>query len=364
MSEITIDPEITGDAMDETSGENGAGNGGNGSAARLEAPPARGAQGEELDQFLAQFGAGYQAQLHRAAPLWAAGYLSTIPLEGGLTLADIRESWGGRKFRIKILDAGGRYVTQINTMIADVPRDNGRPINQLDHVERDTAAKPAAAQRSEVAELSAVVREVMQRQQDLLERVLLAPPEAAPPAALALSPLDSIQQAAEMIAAVKGLGGLVDPVAPGGENDFSMKMIEKLIERWDARQQQPAQPAPQPAPPARGPRPKVIFRPMPGQAPGPAPDQAPASRPAAPPADPGAAPPGPLAIAPNPATSLETETLADSSSELDADDLSSGLLALPVDEAADVIRSVFDSLSPADQKRAIDVMLGNVEKPT
>jgi hypothetical protein len=42
---------------------------------------------------------------------------------------------------------------------------------------------------------------------------------------------------------------------------------------------------------------------------------------------------------------------------MDSDSLSSALLSMPVDEAANVIRSVFDGLSPADQKKAIDVLL-------
>jgi hypothetical protein len=74
MPTIELEPDITGDQTEDTAEDNGANNGGNGSAAALEPGRDRGAvaHGEELDQFLGQFGAGYQAQLHRAAPLWAA----------------------------------------------------------------------------------------------------------------------------------------------------------------------------------------------------------------------------------------------------------------------------------------------------
>lgn len=325
----------------------------------------------EIDSFLSGYGSGYQVCVIRTAPLWCAGFLTTVPLDHGISLAEIKESWGGRRFQLRIQSQTGKYIAMRTTQIADVPRENGQPITQLDHVGPGAAMREAAAASSpvpggasaDVALLAGVVRDVMTRQQSLLERMMLAPPEAPLAFPPQRSAADAIAEVAGMMNAIKEIAGGFGnaPDASSATDAIQMKMFEKLIDKWGdkrtAERDQPRRQAPErqkprvvirhvPAPAASGSAPAASGSP-PG-APAPGPEAAAASSP------PGAQPGAHLATVPEEGVD-ESATVG----ELTTEDITDALLDMPVEQAARAIREVFDNLRPHEQQQAVDILLGS-----
>jgi hypothetical protein len=75
-----------------------------------------------VDAFLSGYGRGFQVSIVRTAPVWCAGYLTTLPLDHGITLNEIRESYGGRRFQLRILTDQGRYAARRRSRTPRPPR--------------------------------------------------------------------------------------------------------------------------------------------------------------------------------------------------------------------------------------------------
>ena len=349
-----------------------------------------------IDSFLSGYGRGFQVSIVRTAPVWCAGYLTTLPMDHGITLNEIRESYGGRRFQLRILTDSGKYVAMRTVLISDVPRDDGKPIATLDRGTTEIVKANPSPAPSGFGELAGVLRDLMnaqqaasERQHDMLER-LISNPAAQVQAAIA-SPLQQIKELGEVIAAVRdmtpaavtsaeGGGGLLG----GGGDDLMMKLAEKLITKWGSGGDKKAAAAAQPQPPGRapgarrapiiiqGPRPPGIPAPrhapivpnpttiaamqeartmgQPAAAPIPAPIPAPLDTPSG-----SGSAPAPLN---NPATVLEAPDEGDEGEEYTAEDVRDLLAGMPVDDAAEVIRDVFDGLDDEGKQRAVRIMMG------
>jgi hypothetical protein len=332
-----------------------------------------------IDSFLSGYGRGFQVSIVRTAPVWCAGYLTTLPMDHGITLNEIRESFGGRRFQLRILTDQGRYVAMRTVLIADVPRDNGKPIGNMDRAEPEAPPR-ANPSPSGFGELAGVFRDLLasqqaasDRQAALLER-FIGQPVAQAQAAI-LSPLAQIQQLGEVIAAVRELAPAVVAETPAGGaangEALMMKLAEKLITKWgDKSSGAPPKGrapggAPGGAPGARrppiiiqgGPRPPGIpaapvrvVEAAPPVVRNPAP-AAPADAPLDTPNDSGSAP------APTNEPSTADCELADGE-EYTAEDVRDLLAGMPVDDAAQVIRDVFDGLSDEDKEKAFRIVSG------
>lgn len=84
----------------------------------------------EIETLLAGFcGKGFMVTITRQQPRWCQGFLDTWPLEeGGISMADIKAEFGGRRFGLKIKRSDGSYVKTIPVWIDDEPKRDGRPI--------------------------------------------------------------------------------------------------------------------------------------------------------------------------------------------------------------------------------------------
>lgn len=339
-----------------------------------------------VDTFLSGYGRGFQVSIVRTAPVWCAGYLTTLPLDHGITLNEIRESYGGRRFQLRIQTDQGRYVAMRTVLISDVPRDNGKPITNLERSDDAPRPNPAPAPSNELAsvlrDLLAAQTAAAERQSQMIERLLSAKPVAQAQAAIA-NPLEQIQQLGDLIAAVRELSpaATVAEAASGGDGGgeaVMMKLAEKLISKFGSgggeRREAPRRALP-PGPPRRppmiikAPRPPAIAPAAPPRAPAPAaPHVAIAAAPSSPSAEEIAEAAEPVA---NPApvssdvdfsstgaSELPNEESAD---EYTADDVAALLEGMPVDDAAEVMRDVFDKLSPEDKERAIAIFMGQDE---
>ena len=357
-----------------------------------------------VDAFLSGYGRGFQVSIVRTAPVWCAGYLTTLPLDHGITLNEIRESYGGRRFQLRILTDQGRYVAMRTVLIADVPRDDGKPLASLD---RGEAPKSNPAPASGFGDLAGVFRDLLasqqaaaDRQAALLEQLIMRPAAEVQTALAAApsSPLRQIQELGEVIAAVRELAPAVSGDGGGGGGDLGdggimLKLVEKLVSKWgDKPGAAPAPGAPGRAPgapgaPGRAPgapgAPGARRAPIIIQGPRPAGIPAPRSAPSAAPPAPAPAPSAPSATTiaamqdaragivepvPNPAAALEH---LDESATLDnepedeiddqdytAEDVRDLLAGMPVIDAAEVIRDVFAGLNDADKQTAIAILVG------
>jgi len=353
-----------------------------------------------IDTFLCGFGRGFQVQIVRTAPLWCAGFIATLPLDHGITLSEIRESYGGRRFQLRIIKETGGYVAQRTVLISDVPRDNGHAITELDR-SPETKAPPAP---SGLGELAGVLRDLLAAQQTqaarqaaLFERLILTPP-AAP--AAQLGALDQIRELGGVIQAVRDLTPAVAEGSEDGGMGSMAKLAESLISKMgERRQAPPRQLPPRPprvfhAPPRPAPpRPPRVFHAPPRPAP---PRPAPVANPApiVSPDAPIVSPDAPIvpnattiaameeARAMDDATAIaEPNPAPDSSSTVDfssndggeladgeeddgytSEDVGDMLEEMPIDDAAEVIRGFFERLPVEDQQRAAAIFLGEAEK--
>ena len=359
-----------------------------------------------IDSFLSGYGRGYQVSIVRTAPVWCAGYLTTLPMDHGITLTEIRESYGGRRFQLRILTDAGKYVAMRTVLIADVPREDGKPIATLDRGSAEAPRANPAPAASGFGELAGVLRDLLasqqaasDRQAEMLERLIMQP--AAQAQAAIASPLEQIQQFGEMIRAVREITPAIaagSEVAEGGTGEtLMMKLAEQLINKWGSGGEKPGAPPkgrglpPGRAPGAPGARPRapiIIQGPRPAGIP--APRSAPAencnslpqnqapivpnattiaamreAREMVASADPEFAEGEPVA---NPAAA-DLEHLDESSipqlaenehgsdEEYTAEDVRDLLAGMPVDDAAEVIRDVFDGLNDEEKQRAIAILV-------
>lgn len=82
---------------------------------------------EELEAIMANLGGkGYQLVIHRTAPAWCGGYLDTLPMDEPITLADIRDSYGGKRFQLKVQKPEGGYLLTRSIRIAGEPKVDGK----------------------------------------------------------------------------------------------------------------------------------------------------------------------------------------------------------------------------------------------
>jgi hypothetical protein len=331
---------------------------------------------EEVRDLLAQFGdeSGYIMKIERAYPMEDAGFLYSVPLDSSFSEEEIKRTCGGRVFRLKVYDTQNHYVTCRTVRIDDVPRRDGIPIV---HKKDEDEKKP-----SELGELAGVLREMLtrqqaaqERQQALIEKLLLegsGDSGGDQPDALGM-----LEQTAAVIAAVREMAPSVGAGGDGGGGDTSsalmLKFGEKLLDKLDSKKEEkkaPAAAAPTktirilrggpPAPPGapRAPRPAAPPAPhLPESTPAPAVTRRPPDPPPlAAAAELLEAPAPPLAAVPD-----DDETVDESSTEegfeITPDDVLEGLSAMPLEEAAQVVRGLFHKLTPADQEKAVKIII-------
>lgn len=301
----------------------------------------------EVERLLADVGPGYEVSIFRTAPLWCRGYLDRLPLDtNGLTVGDIKEAWGGKKFRLNIHAPHGRgQIRSLTLPIDDVPRRNGRQIRpEEEDSDPPRAAEGAPDSRpSPIRQVIDLLTAQVERQAALLDRALEAR-QVAQPAQLApqVDPMAAITQAAQIAQTFRQVATQFGDQPPP-EADPTSKMLEALAARFmvgDAGGGKTAPAAGRQAAPQqrRPPAPKVIYRQGPPPAPGGAPP---------------VAAPRPVAPAPNPQEDVDD-------SENDDGDIVDDLLSLGVDQAALAVREMFDQLTPAEQQRSVDILMGRV----
>jgi len=313
-----------------------------------------------LDFCAGEYGNGQQLSITRLAPHWCAGYLDTLPLDAPVSLAEIRDNWGGKRFQLRVLDSHGRYVKAYNVRIDGPPKRNGRLVTPEMEYEFKQG-NPAAIQHftptpipdgpNPTKELLEFFKAQTAAQQALINDLFL---RAVTPAASGgpAGGLGAIGEARDLIAFARELN--VGEGAPA--DDTSNKLLEKVLDAFVSAKAKAA--APNPAPPAqlppfRGPQPAPRLNVQPPPDLGPRRSVAP---PLVAPA-PGAPPPVTIEAAADPApvqadTGPETMTPAQ---------LAAVLSSMGPEAAAGVVATVLDSWPPDKQKAAMDALLGPEE---
>lgn len=93
---------------------------------------------------------GVQLRIERTRPTWCAGWLEDFTMEPGEGLADvfehIRTEYGGQRYRVSVLGAGGTELFEGSIAIASQPRAAGKPITR-DEWEGTAAARTSNPQQ-------------------------------------------------------------------------------------------------------------------------------------------------------------------------------------------------------------------------
>lgn len=88
----------------------------------------------KIDRFFSEFGPrpDFKVAIYRVEPKWCAGYIETVDVfePNDVTLDDIRDSHGGGKFHLKIMDARCRYIENRTITISGEPLQHGRSIGR------------------------------------------------------------------------------------------------------------------------------------------------------------------------------------------------------------------------------------------
>lgn len=257
-----------------------------------------------LDRLLSECGSGWRCRVVRLSPSWCDGTLETFDIDPSspIDIEEIRQSWGGRRLQLLLIDDRGKMRKRINMKFPDPPRNNGQPIAPPGAVAANEAGQALAA--PDPGENYRKILELLIKNQESqkmsyaqalegrladLERQLIAVRSA--PAAIGTAPaapqivpalaqpvpqaVDVISQVSNMITQVDNLRSAIGRSTPaeGGEggggpdvlNDAIKQILQIEIEKRRApapsisAPQTPAPPMPerrsttaQPDPPAAG----------------------------------------------------------------------------------------------------------------
>lgn len=94
-------------------------------------PPGAGEELADLEKFLGEIGgSGWKLALYRRSPAWCRGYVESFDLDSPISMAEIRDAYGGSRYEARILDDRGMHRKTRYLTIADVPRMRGEPLDQ------------------------------------------------------------------------------------------------------------------------------------------------------------------------------------------------------------------------------------------
>jgi hypothetical protein len=93
---------------------------------------------QDYAEIFGSFELGFTVNIERVQPTWCDGWCETISFdpEEPLNLEYIRDTWGGRRFKLEVRDQFGKYVTSFRISIDSPPRRFGRLIESPDEVDR------------------------------------------------------------------------------------------------------------------------------------------------------------------------------------------------------------------------------------
>jgi len=182
----------------------------------------------EIEKYLSEFtGTGAKVSLYRRSPMWCSGFLDQYPLDDNIQLEEIRDTWGGRRFEIRVLDSRGVYIASRTVTIADIPRHRGRALDdslQYDKGGQVVVKNPAAETAEKTLE---ALERAQQRNQDLmLEMMKMNMKKEAP--APAAAPSDPTAQLASVIEIFKTMKEFASEAAPdtGGDGMNASNYLE------------------------------------------------------------------------------------------------------------------------------------------
>lgn len=309
---------------------------------------------QETEELLGEAaGQGYSVVIHRKKPQWCAGYLDTWPLDEPITLADIKEAFGGRRFQLRIHGPKGKLVRNAMISIDAPPRRDGMlvqpdpaPIYNDAPRPRPVESAPQDPDGRQSGFLFSMLEKANDRTLSLFERMI----ENRAADANAGSPLQQIAALAEAVAKMREVSALF-----GVEQDSTSTMVNGFLslleKKAEQRQQQPPQrrPAALPAAPQPPRRPNPIPVSYGEPAPPPTETAQPGGGERQP--SPGTPPPEPRELAPD----EQPDDIDDE--EIEADPV---LLLREMDpkNAGEHLAAYFNGLSNEEARRALSAFLG------
>lgn len=228
----------------------------------------------DIDMLLSEIPQGYKVQVKRTEPPWAKGVVATVDYDptDPVSAKWIVDTYGGRKYQIKVLDERGRYKYIRAIEFPDPPLKDGAPIVPgpngsyiLESQANAMQAQPPAPtpQGDNMSGLFTTMLEMQTQQANSMQTLMMtllsktmdanqnAPVAPALPPPVAVNPQSHMKDTLEMFKGMEELrnlmGGKAGEVADGDpENPLYGMLIDKLMTKFtDPAQQKSPQPAQQ-----------------------------------------------------------------------------------------------------------------------
>lgn len=200
-----------------------------------------------IDDLFKQFtDGGYTAHLRRITPLYAAGYVGDIVLDGSINLQEIQESHGGKKYHVRITDQHGKYVARRSLEIADIPRRNGVPWLQTgisDDNAKVIKEKQPTIENPGFSQLAESIQMLIERQADIIERLSGDLLRQAQEKAGAVGQINELASAIE---AIRGISENLQPPAPVINGSPDMQYLDIIKTYLQMKNDNPPPPPPSP----------------------------------------------------------------------------------------------------------------------
>jgi hypothetical protein len=176
----------------------------------------------DLEQLLAELGGGIRMTIHRLEPLWCDGYLGTLEVsdDDAISLDNLRELFGGRKLKCKILDDKGKIIAVRTAKFPDPPREDGRVLKQPDSNKEDESGgggnsllalfmKSQEAMSKTQAQHQKAISDMSQKQNETIQNILMdrikENSDHGSNGSGSKTPQESLKEAAELVEFLEGL---------------------------------------------------------------------------------------------------------------------------------------------------------------
>lgn len=224
----------------------------------------------DIDMLLAEIPVGYKVQVKRTEPPWAKGVVATVDYDptDPVSAKWIVDTFGGRKYQIKVLDERGRYKYIRAIEFPDPPLKDGAPIvpgpngayifaSEARSMQPQPPAPPQ--QDNDMSGLFKTMLEMQTQQANSMQTLMMgllnktldssnnAPvvPVAAP---VAVNPQAHMKDTLEMFKTMEELRGMMSSggeAAGDPENPLLDMVINKAVEKFTGPAAQTPQQTPQ-----------------------------------------------------------------------------------------------------------------------
>jgi hypothetical protein len=202
---------------------------------------------KDIVEFFGEFlGSDARVALYRRSPMWCKGYLETYMLDSAISLDDIRDTWGGFRYELRVLDSKGKKIKSHYQEIAGPPLYRGEQLNERNKHEhgRPLPPEPDTGLGKALEKMMENQNRLQDRNDALMMKLIdnAQKPAPAPAPAPVVPPTDPAAQLQATMDTFKMMREFAQDAAPGGEGELSsgamyLEMAKMLKEELGQRRE-------------------------------------------------------------------------------------------------------------------------------